>query len=234
VSDPKSRRRPRLIGVVILAAIALISLSVIASLSLDKGDTNPIRIEGAGEVQKLFGGIRQDGNELGSDQAPVQMQVLNDLQCARCADWQLDNIDPLIEQYVRSGDVQLQFHHYALGDRAAGVAYYGAVAAGIQGKQWQFIDLFFINQDEAKRRGVTEELLDDIAGAILEFNVEQWQQDFDDRQVKDDVDADAEYTARLELTADPAVILDGPGGSRTLEDAPTFDQIAAAIDEVRG
>jgi protein-disulfide isomerase len=151
----------------------------------------------------------------------------------RCADFQLDSIDPLIERYVRSGDVKLQYHHYALGDRALGVAYFAAEAAGLQGHQWQYVDLFFINQ-EAAHGGVTKEFLDSIAGAILEFNVEQWQHDITQPEVKDKVQADADYTAQLQLTADPAVIVDGPSQSKTLEGAPSLDEIEAAIAEVSG
>jgi protein-disulfide isomerase len=234
VSEPEPRRRPRLIGVLALVGIGLLSLGVFASLSLDKGDTDPIEIEGAGTVQKVFGGIRQQGDSLGSDSAPVSVQVLNDLQCGRCADFQLESIDPLVERYVRPGDVRLEYHHYALGDRQAGVAYFGAVDAGLQGHEWQFIDLFFINQDEARRRGVTDEFLERIAGAILEFNVEQWQRDFDLPEVKDTVEADADYTAELRLTAEPAVIVDGPSSSETLEDSPSLEEIEQAIERVGG
>jgi protein-disulfide isomerase len=154
------------------------------------------------------------------------------MQCERCADFQLESIDPLVERYVRPGDVRLEYHHYALGDREAGLAYFGAADAGLQGRQWQFIDLFFINQDEAKRRGVTDEFLERIAGAILELNVEQWQLDFDEPEVDDAVEADADYTAQLQLTVDPAVIVDGPSRSVTLEDAPSLEEIERAIDEV--
>lgn len=234
MSEEAPRRRPRPLGVAILVLVALIALGVVASLSLDEGDTDPIEIEGASVVQRQFGGIEQEGEVLGSDGAPVTVQVLNDLQCERCADWQIESIDPLVERYVRDGDVQLVYRHYALGDRATGLAFFGAAAAGLQGKEWQFIDLFFRNQDEAIERGVTEELLDKVAGAILEFNVEQWQRDFNEAEVKEQVDDDAVYTAELELTTDPAVIVEGPGGSFTLEDAPSLQQIQAAIEDARG
>lgn len=233
MSEPEARSRPRLVGVLALVGIGLVALAIIASLSLDKGDTDPIKITGAAEVQERFGGIRQDGDELGSDSAPVTIQVLNDLQCERCAEWQRESIDPLVEPYVRSGKVKLQYHHYALGDRATEVAYFPAESAGLQGHQWQFVDLFFINQAEAAD-GVTKEFLDRIAGAILEFNVEQWQRDNTSSEVKDLVQADADYTAELRLTAEPAVIVDGPTLSRTLEDAPSLAQIEAAIAEVGG
>lgn len=237
MSEQEPRRRPRTVGVVILVAIGLLALAIIASLSLDSGDDDPIEVEGAQEVQKRFGGIRQEGDSLGSDDAPVTVQVLNDMQCERCADFQRESIDPLVEPYVRPGDVRLQYHHYALGDRPVGVAYTVAESAGLQGYQWQYIDLFFINRDEA-RAGITKEFVDQLAAATTpgaEFNIEQWQRDNESPEVEELVLADGDYTAELRLTAEPAVIVEGPSGNREiLEDAPSLQEIEAAIARAAG
>lgn len=231
MSDAPRRFRPRPAGVVILVLIGLVGLFVIASLSLDKGDTDPIEITGASEVQRLVGGIRQDDRRLGDDSAPVTVQVFNDLQCPHCADYELNVIDPLIEDEVRAGDVKLEFHHFSTGARNTGLAAYGAVAAGLQDHQWQFIELFFRNQDEARDKGVTDDFLTRIAGAILEFNVEQWQQDFDDDQVTSAVEDDATLVAELKLPAEPAVIVDGPTQTITLIEQPSLDDIRNAIEQ---
>jgi protein-disulfide isomerase len=225
------RFRPRPAGVVILVLIGIVFLFVIASLSLDKGDEDPIEITGASEVQKLVGGIQQDGRVLGDDSAPVTVQVFNDLQCPHCADYELDVIDPLIENEVRNGDVKLEFHHFSTGARNTGLAAYGAVDAGIQDYQWQFIELFFRNQDEAKDRGVTDDFLEKVAGAILEFNVERWQNDFDNDEVQGAVEDDANLVAQLKLPAEPAVIVDGPSQTIKLIEQPSLDDIRAAIDQ---
>ena len=236
MSEAEPRRRPRTIGVVILVAIGLLALAIIASLSLDKGDTDPIEIEGAQEVQKRFGGIRQEGDSLGDEDAPVVVQVLNDMQCERCADFQRESIDPLVEPYVRTGDVRLEYHHYALGDRPVGVAYTVAESAGLQGYQWQYVDLFFINQDEAQG-AISKEFVDQLAAATTpgaEFNIEQWQRDNESQEVEDLVMEDGDYTAELRLTADPAVIVESETQTKTLEDAPSLEEIEAAIEEVGG
>jgi protein-disulfide isomerase len=227
-----AQRRPRKIGVAILVVVGLVLLFVIASLSLDKGDTDPIEITGVSAVQRLVAGIHQDDRVLGNDGAPVTIQVFNDLQCLPCGDYQLETIDPLVEDEVRGGEVKLEFHHFSTGARNTELAAYGAVAAGKQDYQWQFIELFFRNQDEGRQEGVTDVFLTEVAAGILEFNVEQWQRDFDDPDVAEAVEADAALVAELRLTAEPAVIVDGPADSRTLMDSPSLSEVREAIAQV--
>jgi protein-disulfide isomerase len=223
-----------LIGVVVLVLCALVLLFVIASLSLDEGEEDPIEVEGAGAVQRLLGGIQQDGAVLGQPDAPVTVEVFNDVQCEPCADYQLEVIEPLIAGPVReSGDVRLEFHHFPMSRASFGLAAYGAVAAGLQDYEWQFIELFFRNQDEAKAEGVTQELLDQVANAILNFNVEQWQRDIDEDEVKEILEEGDILAAELGFPAEPAVVVTGPGGTRELIQSPALEQINAAVAEVR-
>jgi protein-disulfide isomerase len=234
VSEPASRRRPRPIGVAVLIGIALIGIAVIASLSLDEGDTDPIEIDDAGEVRKLVGGIPQLEDRLGEDNAPVTVEVFNDLQCTGCSDWQLDVIEPLIEDEVRSGEVKLEFRHWSMTERPAGVAAYGAVAAGLQAQEWQFVELFFHNQAEATSRGVTQEFLDEVAKGVLNLNVEQWQNDFDESEVKETLEDDDLRAVEERIPTEPAVIVSGPGGIVKLIETPTLADVRGAIAEVSG
>jgi protein-disulfide isomerase len=224
--------RPRVAGVIAIAVIVAIGIAAIASLSLDEGETDPIEISGAGAVQRLLGGIRQLDQRLGDDDAAVTIEVFNDLQCEPCAAYQLEVVEPLIEDEVRSGEAKLLFRHFTTSERASTLAAFGAVAAGEQGDEWQFIELFFRNQAEAAEHGVTDEFLERIAGAILEFNVEQWQQDFDDSEVRERIDADAELAGQRRLPAEPAVVVTGQRGDRELVESPPLTEIEAAIAEV--
>ncbi len=226
------RRRPRAIGVVAIALVALVLIFVIASLSLDEGDENPVEITGADQVQRELGGIPQDGAVLGSSDAPVTAQVFSDLQCDPCADYQRETITPLIEGPVRDGELNLEFHHLQAAQSGFSNASFGAVAAAEQDDEWQFIQLFFINQDEAKRVGATDDFLNQIANAILNFNVEQWQRDRDDPEVEETLRADDELRAELRLD-EPALVVDGPQGTRELIGSPSLDETNAAIAEVR-
>jgi protein-disulfide isomerase len=228
------RWRPRLVGVIVLAVCGLVLLFVIASLSLDEGEDEPIEIEGAGAVQRLLGGIQQDGPVLGEPEAPVTVQVFNDVQCEPCADYQLDVIEPLVADQVRQGgEVRLEFHHFPMSRAGIGLAAYAAVAAGLQDYEWHFIELFLRNQEEGGAEGVTQELLDQVANGILNFNVEQWQRDMDEEEVREALEADDELAAELGFPAEPAVVVQGPGGTEELIQSPSLEEIRSAIEQVR-
>jgi protein-disulfide isomerase len=228
--DLGGRRRPRPAGLVAIGLAGLGLLGVIASLSLDPGEEEEFEIEGAGAVQRLFGGIPQEEATLGDSGAGVTVQVFNDMQCTTCAEWQLDVIPPLVEGPVRGGEVKLEYHHFPI--TAVGLASFGAVAAGEQGRQWQFIQLFFINQGEVPDRGVTEEFLDRIAAAVLELDAEVWRDQLEDPEVADAIEADGRLAAERALPGEPTAVVDGPRGTRELVGSPTLAEIEAAVGAV--
>jgi len=233
MSEQKTaRRRPRVAGVIALVLIAAVSLAAIASLSLDDGKAMPIRITGAGEVQQLFGGIRQDGNTLGSVDAPVKIELFNDLSCDPCSDYQLAVVPTLVNDYVRPGEASIIYRHFLMGERETFVGDFGAVAAAQQDREWQYVQLFFINQDEAKRTGVTQEFLHDIASGVLELDTDQWRHDLESSDANPILDADSKLSIDLRLPAEPAVLVTGPNGTKQLDSSPSLDQVEAAISDV--
>jgi protein-disulfide isomerase len=229
------RNRPRLAGVIAIVAIGLIGLAVLASLSLDDGEEEQVEITGASEVQRLVGGIPQLEDRLGQDDAPVTIEVFSDLQCEGCADYHLENIDPLIADEVRDGEVKLIFRHYSQdADRATGVGGIGAESAGLQDHQWQFIELFFRNQDRIADTGIINQaFLDQIANGILNLNVEQWQRDFNESAVQDELEEDEMAAVSRRLPLEPAVVVTGNARSEELVESPSLDEIRQAISGVQ-
>lgn len=231
VEDPP-RRRPRLVGLVVLAACLGLLGFAIVSLSVGTGDSGQIKITGAEETQSLLGGIQQDGARLGPGDSPVTVQVFSDLQCDPCSEWYRDVVVPLIRGPVREGEIQMIFHHFPMTESGFGLASYGAVAAAKQDYEWQFIQLFYANQEEAKKRGATQEFLDNVARAILNFNVEQWQQDEKDADVQRTLEEDDNVSAERRLPAQPAVVVGGPNGTEQLIESPSLEEVTSAISQV--
>jgi protein-disulfide isomerase len=235
VSEDQHRRRPRVIGLIVLALCLGVLGFAIASISLGTGKTDEIKITGAEEIQSLLGGIPEDGPRLGSGSAPVTVQVFNDMQCDPCSDWNRDVVIPLIGGPVRDGDLQLVYHNFPMTQSGFFLGAYGAVAAAKQDYEWQFIELFFLNQDEAEKHGADQEFLDNIARGVgvVNFNVEQWQRDMKDDDIQGILEADEQITAERRLPAEPAVVVGGPNGTKQLTESPSLAEVQAAIAEVR-
>ena len=149
-APPTARRRPRPVGVIIVLVVLGLMIAGFASLSLDNGKSRPIRLTGAGEVQQLLGGVQEDNANLGDPNASITIDVFNDLSCEPCSTWQLNTIPDLVNNYVRPGKVQLEYRHFAMGENDSSIADYGALAAAQQDYEWQYVQLFFINQGDRK------------------------------------------------------------------------------------
>lgn len=217
-----------------LAALALCLgalVFAIVSISVGTGDTEQIEITGAQQVQSLLGGIQQDGPRLGSP-SPVTVQVFNDMQCDPCSDWNRDVIVPLIRGPVREGELELIFHHFPMTQSGFFLGAFGAVAAAKQDYEWQFIELFFANQEKAAEVGADQEFLDNIARGIINLNVEQWQRDIDEEDVERTL-LDDEELAAGRFPAEPAVVVAGPNGSDELIQSPSLAEVENAIAQVR-
>jgi protein-disulfide isomerase len=219
---------PRLL----LGVCALAVLTVIVSISVGEGGPESLRLTGGTEMQQLVAGIEQQGDSLGPTDAPITISVFNDVQAPSGAEFELSTVDPLIEEYARTGDGRLELHHFSFTAHDTNRAAYAAVAAGLQDREWQYAELFLRNQDAAPGGNVTDEFLRDIANAVPELDADRWERDLDSPEVAARVQSDAKLAIDLRLSANPAVVVEGPGGTRQLEDSPTADAVRAAVDAV--
>jgi protein-disulfide isomerase len=196
------------------------------------GGPKPATIGGVNDVQRIFGGIPQEGAYIGPEDADTTITVFNDLQCSPCADFETDVVDPLVERYARTGEARLEFRHFSLAPNDTTLAAIASEAAGVQSRQWQYLDTFVRNIDATKTRAVDETYLREVAEAVPELDPEQWADDFDDPDAEERVRADAMLAAQLKLPAQPAVVVSGPGGTRQLIETPSLEDIEAAVDQV--
>jgi protein-disulfide isomerase len=197
-----------------------------------EGGPQSATIGGVNDVQRIFGGIEQEGAYIGPEDAETTITVFNDVQCEPCADFEINTIDPLVEKYARTGDARLEFRHFSLAPNDTTVAAIASEAAGLQERQWQYLDTFVRNLDEARTARIDDEFLREVAEAVPQLEVEEWQTDFDDPETAELVRQDAVLAAELKLPAQPAVVVSGPGGQQALIESPSIDDIEAAIDQV--
>jgi len=215
-----------------LVVIGFILAGVLVSLSVGEGGVQPQGVSGANDVQRIYGGIPQEGARIGAEDAEVTVSVFNDLQCTDCAAYHLDVVEPLVERHARGGDVALELRHRSLSARETTVAAIAAVAAGEQDREWHYAALFFRNQDLAGEGGVSDEVLRETAEAVFELEVDEWEEAQADPSAADRVMADDDLATELGLPGEPAVVVSGPGGQRELTDSPSLAGIEAAIADV--
>jgi protein-disulfide isomerase len=229
-----SRRPPRrrLPVILALAGAGLAVAVAVVFIAVGEGGRR-LEITGANETQRLLGGILQDGNELGSPDAPVAITYFTDLQCEPCAGYHFATLPPLIEDLVREGEAKIELRHFSTSENETSIAAYAATSAGLQERQWQYAHVFFRNLDQAADGRITEDLLRGVAGAVLELDDSDWETGIDSEEVRSQVEEDAALAIKLLLPAEPAVLVDGPEGSRELTRSPSLDRIEAAVDEVR-
>ena len=220
------------LGLLTIGAIALISALVSLAVGEYKGEE--FTITGSGEVQELLGGIPELGNRLGDADAPVTVDVFNDVQCSRCADYQQEVIEPLIGEYVRTGEAQMILRHYPLGVKPVTLGGIGSAAAGEQDREWQYAELFIRNLDQVPEQGVNQDFLDEVAAAVPKLDTAAWEEAVVGGEAEEAAREGNDLATSLKIPADPAVVVTGPAGSEELDSAPTGEEIAAAIELVSG
>jgi protein-disulfide isomerase len=150
------------------AAAAVVIVLVVASLALRGGDSGGSTSTTAdtGQVTALLDGIPQDRAILGSPQAKVTMIQFEDLQCPICRDYQQQGFPGVVDEYVKPGKVKLRFvgMDFLGSDSTKALSY--TLAAGEQGKLWQFADSLYANQGAENSGWVTDSLLETIAGDL--------------------------------------------------------------------
>lgn len=230
-------RRGR-VWVIIALFLALFALGYsLVEIATREPGRDVVRVAGISESQQIFGGVPQEGDRLGSSDAPVAIQLFTDLQCSSCREDFLGTIPSLVERYARPGDVKLLMRHYSVAQNPVELGFFGAEAAAQQGYGWQYTYLFFHNQDEAQRFGIDEEFLASLAGAIGELDIVEWdeylkQEGGSGGSIENTLTGYEELGTRLGIRAGQALIISGPSGTETLQDGPTLGQIERAIEKV--
>jgi protein-disulfide isomerase len=230
-------RRGRL-WVIAILSLGLIALSYsIVEISTKEAGSPLAHVAGISDAQRIFGGIPQEADRLGSSDAPVTVEVFNDVQCANCRDDFLGTMPALAEDYARAGEVKLIYRHYSNSVNPEQLGFYGAEAAADQNYAWQYIYLFYRNQDEAERLGIDQDFLASIAGGIEELDPVEWESDLEENggpggPIEQRLEADEDLARGLGIRTGQAVLVNGPNGTRTLQEAPSLAEIEAAIAAV--
>ena len=103
--------------VIIALALALFALGyALVEIATKKPGRALVQVSGIEESQEIFGGVPQEGDRLGSSDAPVTIQLFTDLQCGSCRQDFLGTIPTLVTEYARPGEVKFLMRHYSVAE----------------------------------------------------------------------------------------------------------------------
>jgi protein-disulfide isomerase len=232
-------RRTRLTqlgGVVAVVVVAIVLILVLTKSSstnhvVKKG--TPVAIKEQAAVASLISGISQKGNVLGAENAPVTLQYFGDLECPICRDFTLGALPTVIQKFVRTGKLRIEYRSLETATREPEVfktQQVAALAAGKQNKMWDFVELFYHEQGEEDSGYVTEEYLHNLAAQVSGLNLQTWTKDREDSALANQVQEDAQQANQQGFTGTPSFLIGHTGGAMSkfepgsLTDPSDFDK----------
>lgn len=234
MSDDERRQRLVKLGsaTAFLAIVVVAVLVVIGQTQTEGGDTE---LEGVSTVKRELAGIPQRGMVLGEPRAEVTLVEFGDLQCPVCKGYAEEIVPEAIDSRVRSGEAKIEFRNFTIIDEDSVPAAAAALAAGEQGRGWDFVDLFYRNQGVERSGYVTDEFLTSIAEGAGVPDIEKWDASRKSARTTAKVAAETAEAERLGLTGTPSFAVEGPAtsGLETLGTPGSAGQLEEAIDSAR-
>ena len=235
----QDRRRQRLLqmasAAVFLTIAVVLVLIVVSANRTSGGDAG--NIEHADAVESLLSGIPQEGMTLGEPGAQAKLVEFGDLKCPVCRAFSEDVIPQVIESKVREGSARIEFRNFTIIDAESTPAGAAALAAGEQGRGWDFVELFYRNQGTETDSYVTDEFLTAIAEKAGVADIARWNRERRSRRILAEVARTTEEAERLGFDGTPSFAVEGPATRFGLEAKGFLESagdVEAAIDAAAG
>jgi protein-disulfide isomerase len=215
---------------VFLAIVAVVILIVVSSGS-EGGDAE--NLQGAAEIEALVGNAPQNGMTLGKPAAKVELIEYGDLQCPACKAYADEVLPQVIENKVDSGEAKITFHNFTILGPQSAPAGAAALAAGEQGRGWNFVELFYRNQGIENSGYADDEFLKAVAEAAGVKDIAKWETDRKSAKITGEVRKSTAEAQRLGFEGTPSFAIKGPrtNGLELLGNPGSSEEIEAAIDD---
>ena len=230
-------RRRRLLQFGSAAAfLAIVVVAVLIVVSQSQTDGGDSKIEDVTVVDSELRGIPQDELVLGRPDATVRLVEFGDLQCPVCKGVAEEVLPQVIDSKVRSGKARLEFRNFVIISDESTPAGAAAIAAGMQGRGWNFLEVFYRNQGFERSGYVTDEFLTSVAKAAGVPDIGRWNRDRRSKSVLAEVRRSGAEAERLGFSGTPSFAVEGPAtaGLEPLGFLNTAEEVEAAVEQALG
>jgi protein-disulfide isomerase len=218
-------------GAVFLVIVAVVVLIVANSGGSSGGDAQNLKEVAA--VDSLVSGVPQKGMTIGDPSAKVELMEYGDLQCPVCKAYSEEVLPQVIDNKVKPGNARITFHNFTIIGPQSLPAGAATLAAGEQGRGWNYLELFYRNQGEENSGYATDEFLQAVAKAAGVKNIVQWNKERKSSNITGEVKATTEQAKRYGFTGTPSFAIKGPSsnGIELLGTPQTPEEFEEAIDK---
>jgi protein-disulfide isomerase len=233
----KRRRRLRQLGAAgLLAAIVVVVAIVVSSNHASPGPPKDGQGAAGGKLATAeFGGIAQNGDVLGKPNAPHTLVEYGDLVCPACKAYSDQIVPTVVQDYVRTGKLRLQFEPFRFVRPWSQLAAQYGWAAAEQDKMFQFAKVWYTNQGDESTDYVNDAFARKIAAAVPGLNVGRLIRDSRSAKVKAEAAATLRQFDARGLDQTPSFVGGTTGGTLANVDlGGTPGSAKAAIDKLIG
>ena len=108
------------------------------------------------------------------------------------------------------------------------------LAAGDQGRFWNYLQIFYLNQGGENSGYVTDDFLTNIARGAGVPDISKWNTDRNDSKWDAVIQQGTGQADSFGFSGTPSIVVQGPKGQKPLGGStiPTYQQVQAAIQQV--
>ncbi len=215
------RRQLALIGAVVLVGLVVVGILILQS---------PKTVQGGFVTVQPQTWPDASGKVLGPQNAAVVVQEFADFQCPYCRQFHDSILPQIISQYVATGKIRFEYHHFIVIDNNVGGsesrhAAEASECANEQGKFWDYFNMLFTNQQAEGSGAFSDSRLKAFAGA-MGLDTAKFNACFDSHKYAQNVTADEALAASYRLDSTPSLLV-----NKTLVQNPLdFTSVKTAID----
>ena len=156
---------------------------------------------------------------LGPVDAPVVMTMYSDFRCPFCAKFSREVEPELVEDYVESGDLRIEWRDLPIFGEESMLAARAGRAAADQDRFWEFTEVVFADAPDRGHPDLGEEKLAGYAREAGVADVERFREDMTSGKYDEAIRADYEAATALGATSTPTFLVNGTGiiGARSIE-----------------
>jgi protein-disulfide isomerase len=229
------KRRVQYLSLAAFAAVAVVVALIVISQSGGTSDNNTptsvANVKGVAEVNTELQGLSQSGQTLGDSSAPVTVTEFGDPQCPVCKAFSEQVAPDLISSEVKTGKVKYTYQPFLIIGPDSKPAMKAALAAGEQGRFWNYLQLFYLNQGEENSGYVTDTFLTSIAKAAGVSDIAKWNTSRNSTQWDSIISNGTTSAEGFGFNGTPSLVAQGPNGTKTVNGF-SLSEIQAAIQQV--